>query len=438
MIVFVCESCARKLFVEEEHAGSEVQCPACGTTTTAPRQTLSAASLDDTAASSPDVGTAEATEYPSVVSETDNRPHVDTRLTYFLSPALAGDELGRLGKYRILKILGHGGMGVVYQAEDTQLERLVALKAMLPQLSGSATAGKRFLREARTMAKIKHDHVVTIYNVDEDRNVAFVAMELLTGESLSARLRREPVLPLRELLRIGRECADGLGAAHAQGLIHRDIKPGNVWLEAPKGRVKILDFGLARAAEQEEGQRLTQQGSLVGTPEYMAPEQTRDDNVDLRCDLWSLGVLLYRASTGKLPFQGTDTAGTIVALETETPLPPAQLNEALPAELSKLILQLLEKDREQRPASAEQVATALSALERRLRQSQLRAKSEVRKPASSDKPGSGVRKAPASKTSTAPAGKQRKLPWLLAGGLLAGTIAVAAAVIAALRGLLGP
>jgi serine/threonine protein kinase len=236
-------------------------------------------------------------------------------LTDFLAPPQAPDELGRLGNYRILKILGHGGMGVVYEAEDTRLKRLVALKAMLPTLAASASAGKRFLREAEAMAAVEHDHIVRIYQIDEDRGVPYMAMEFLKGEPLDVRLQRENQLPLGDVLKIGREIAIALDAAHVRGLIHRDIKPANIWLEhiaaglpavgmdaphappASRGlyRVKLLDFGLARAVSQDSG--LTQQGAIIGTPAYMAPEQGRGDTIDHRCDLFSLGVVLYRLAT---------------------------------------------------------------------------------------------------------------------------------------------
>src|SRR5262249_39032557 len=152
-------------------------------------------------------------------------------LTDLLGPPQADDELGRLGKYRILKVLGHGGMGVVYQAEDPELKRMVAIKAMLPGQAASANAGQRFLREAQAMAAIKHDHIVTIYQVDRARGVPFLAMEFLKGEPLAERLEREAKMPVAEVLRIGREIAQGLAAAHEHGLIHRDIKPANIWLE---------------------------------------------------------------------------------------------------------------------------------------------------------------------------------------------------------------
>ena len=228
-------------------------------------------------------------------SSPDKRHFID-----FLAPSQAADELGRLGCYRVLKVLGHGGMGVVFEAEDPQLRRKVALKAMLPTLAASETARKRFLREAQTAAAIEHDHIVPIFQVGEDRGVPFIAMPLLKGEPLDRRLLRESRLPLSEVIRIGRETAAGLAAAHKKGLIHRDIKPANLWLEET-GRVKILDFGLARAAA-DSGQ-LTQSGAIIGTPAYMAPEQVDGKTLDARCDLFSLGCVLYRLSTGELPFQ---------------------------------------------------------------------------------------------------------------------------------------
>jgi predicted Ser/Thr protein kinase len=285
-------------------------------------------------------------------------------LTDFLSPPQAADELGRLGKYRVLKILGYGGMGVVFKGEDTDLKRPVAIKAMLPTLAASASAGKRFKREAQAMAAVEHDHIVRIYQVDEDRGVPFMAMEFLKGEPLDERLKRHEKVPLSEVLRIGREIAEGLGAAHGQGLIHRDIKPGNVWLEAPRTRVKILDFGLARAAAQDSG--LTQQGAIIGTPAFMAPEQARGAAVDARCDLFSLGVVLYRLCTGRQPFTGTDTVSTLMAVATVDPPAPMALNADVPPELSALVMKLLEKDPARRTASAAEVVRALQSLEQQL------------------------------------------------------------------------
>jgi serine/threonine protein kinase len=282
----------------------------------------------------------------------------------FLAPAEAPDELGRLGPYRILKMLGTGGMGVVFQAEDVPLQRLVALKVLLPTLAASPSARQRFLREAQTAAALAHDHIIPIYQVGEHRGLPYLAMPFLEGEPLDCRLRREGRLPLVEVLRIGRETAEGLAAAHERGLVHRDIKPANLWLEGERGRVKIVDFGLALSTTRET--RLTQVGAIVGTPAYMAPEQAEGNPVDARADLFSLGCVLYRLSTGELPFKGETTIATLVAVATEPPRPLHRLNPRLPTPLTDLIMQLLAKRPTDRPRSAYAVAEALAAIERDL------------------------------------------------------------------------
>ncbi|HEV3263036.1 MAG TPA: serine/threonine-protein kinase, partial [Gemmataceae bacterium] len=285
-----------------------------------------------------------------------------TEATYdFLAPAQVPQELGRLGPYRILKVLGAGGMGVVFEAEDPHLDRLVALKAMLPALASNPLARQRFLREAKAAAAIEHDHIIVINEVGEERGVPFLAMPLLKGESLDDRLKREGKLPVTEVLRIGREVAVGLAAAHEHGLIHRDIKPGNIWLEGSRARVKILDFGVARVAADTA--HLTQSGVIVGTPAYMAPEQTRGGTVDQRADLFSLGCVLYRMATGEQPFKGTDTISILAALALDNPPTPRELDPNIPAALSDLVMQLLAKDPAGRPASARAVAAMLEALE---------------------------------------------------------------------------
>jgi serine/threonine protein kinase len=291
-----------------------------------------------------------------------SRPEDRGRELYdFLAPPQGPDELGRLGHYRVLKVLGAGGMGVVFLADEPALQRKVALKAMLPALAASESARQRFLREAQVAAAIEHDHIVAIHYVGEDRGVPFIAMPLLQGESLDERLQRQGRLPLREVLRIGRQMAEGLAAAHERGLIHRDIKPANVWLEGKKGRVKILDFGLARAAGG--GSNLTQAGAIVGTPSYMAPEQARAEALDGRCDLFSLGCVLYRMSTGRVPFQGRDTVSTLMAVATEMPPSPRSVNSEVSPALQALILRLLAKEPAGRPADAREVIEALAALE---------------------------------------------------------------------------
>jgi predicted Ser/Thr protein kinase len=283
-------------------------------------------------------------------------------LSQFLAPPQEPGEIGRLGPYRVLQVLGAGGMGVVFKAEDTQLQRVVALKVMKRELAASIAPRERFLREARAMAAVKHEHVATVYQVGEDRVVPFLAMELLEGETLESRLRHEGRLPVAEAVRVGREVATGLAAAHARGLIHRDVKPTNLWLEAPRGRVKILDFGLARVSQDDTG--LTRAGQIVGTPAYMAPEQARGEAVDGRADLFSLGCVLYRALTGHSPFERPEPLAVLEALANSQPPPPCEANPDVPPALSDLVLRLLAKDPAQRPASAQAVAEALEAVER--------------------------------------------------------------------------
>jgi hypothetical protein len=282
-------------------------------------------------------------------------------LTSFLAPPEQPDEVGRLGPYRILAVLAHGGMGVVFRARDPALDRLVALKAMLPGVAVVPSARERFLREARAAAALKHPHVVTIFQVGEDRGIPFLAMEFLEGEPLDDRLRREGRLPLAEVLRIGREIALALAAAHARGLVHRDIKPANLWLEGPTGHVKVLDFGLAWA--QANQAHLTQSGLIVGTPAYMAPEQAEGKPADPRCDLFSLGCVLYQMNTGALPFHGESTIAVLRALALHEPPPVAELCPESPPELSALVTRLLAKKPEDRPATAQEVAETLHTLE---------------------------------------------------------------------------
>jgi urea transport system substrate-binding protein len=285
-------------------------------------------------------------------------------LTSFLAAPQSPDELGWLAHYRVLKLLGRGGMGAVFQAEDTHLQRVVALKVILPESAADLAARERFLREARACAALKNDHVITIYQVGQDRDMPFLAMEFLQGQALADRLRLGGPLPVAEILRIGRQVADGLAAAHAQGLIHRDIKPANVWLEtqaAGPPRVKLLDFGLARAAGARSG--LTYTGDIVGTPQFMSPEQARGKELDPRSDLFSLGAVLYRMCSGRKPFHGDTVMAVLTALAVDTPRPLHELNAGLPPALVELVRRLLEKDPANRPASAAEVRDALAAVE---------------------------------------------------------------------------
>jgi serine/threonine protein kinase/predicted ATPase len=280
----------------------------------------------------------------------------------FLSPALEPDELGRLAHYRVLKVLGQGGMGVVLLAEDTHLQRPVALKVIRPEIGQTPLNRERFLREARAMAQVRSDHVVTVYQVGQADDVCYLAMELLEGEPLDSWLARVVIPPLDEVLRIGREIALALAAAHARGLVHRDVKPANVWLEAPARRVKLLDFGLARP--QAGSASLTNPGMIVGTPWYMAPEQARGEPLDGRADLFSLGCLLYQMVTGRPPFQGPTSLAVLSAVISQTPPPASQFNPALPAPLTDLLSRLLAKRPVDRPVSAEAVGDELQAVAR--------------------------------------------------------------------------
>ncbi|MBY0527712.1 MAG: protein kinase [Gemmataceae bacterium] len=296
------------------------------------------------------------------------RDNSSQEVTAMLAPSQGPGEIGRLGSYSVLKVLGQGGMGVVFQAEDPQLKRPVALKAMLPDVAARASARERFLREARAAAAIEHDHIVTIYQVGEDRGVPFLAMQFLKGMSLEDFLKKQKAankpLTWGQILKLGREIAKGLAAAHERGLIHRDIKPANIWLDAAAGgRVKILDFGLARGAEDAQ---LTQSGMIVGTAAYMAPEQAKSLKVDGRADLYSLGCVLYRLCTGRTPFIGPDAMAVLIAAATEEPPPVLEVNKDVPPDLAALTMKLLAKKPEDRPRSAADVVKAIAAIEKKL------------------------------------------------------------------------
>jgi WD40 repeat protein len=282
----------------------------------------------------------------------------------FLHPPQQREEIGRLGGYRVLEVMGVGGMGVVFRAEDPKLERLVALKAMKPEVAASKLAKDRFLREAKATAAIEHDNIVQIYQVGEDGDVPFIAMQFLCGESLRTRLKRDGKIASRDVVRIGRQVAAGLAAAHKQGLIHRDIKPDNIWIEEGTQRAKILDFGLVRTATDDAG--LTQSGMVLGTPRYMAPEQAQGEDVDHRCDLFSLGSVLYHLASGKAPFSGGNVTATLIAVAQNDPMPLEQHCPELDPDLSALIMRLLRKDPDQRPQTAAEVADLLADVERKL------------------------------------------------------------------------
>lgn len=446
MISFPCGSCTRPLKVKDELAGKKVKCPGCGQpifvpalTAAAPAKQVHSTNLGEGRTLPPSVSpigeertlppknpgqagkeslsdaegqTALGAERKGQETQSFPAEGPNPHLYDFLAPAVKPDEIGRLGPYRVLKVLGAGGMGVVFRAEDPHLERLVALKAMLPSMASSPSAKERFFREAKAAAALKHPHIVTIFQVGEDRGAPFLAMEFLEGEPLDDRLRRETRLPVPEILRIGREIAEGLEAAHEKCLIHRDIKPANLWLEGKKGHVKILDFGLARA--MGDTTHLTQSGAIIGTPAYMAPEQARTEKVDLRCDLFSLGCVLYCMCTGQRPFKGHDTISILMALATENPPSPVSLNLEIPTELSDLVMHLLAKKPEDRPASAKVVAETLQKIEANTAEMTAtpgRKTGKVKK--------GGTKKMEAARTQAGQLAKRRlPLLWLVGGGVL--------------------
>jgi serine/threonine protein kinase len=266
-------------------------------------------------------------------------------------PAVPGLLPGAVfSRYQILAWQGRGGMGVVYRAQDTLLRREVALKVLKQDWAAKPSVSIRFLREARALAAVRHDHVVEVYDYGEIDGVSFVTMPLLAGETLEKQLERQNCLKPSEVVRIGAELAEGLAAIHEKGLIHRDVKPSNVWLESPSGRVKLLDFGLARDTVDLE--RATVPGALVGTPAYMSPEQLNGREVDARSDLFSLGSVLYKAATGQLAFAAPTLSATLAAIGEKEPRPARAVNPSVPDGLSSLIEKLHRKNPQERPATA--------------------------------------------------------------------------------------
>lgn len=298
------------------------------------------------------------------MASTSATPKVITpaAITQCLRPAQGPDELGRLAHFKITRLLGQGGMGMVFEAIDLQLNRAVALKVIHPDTQSDPKARERFIHEAQACAALRHDHIVPIYQVGEDQNVIFLAMPLLQGMALDRWLQTQKQPHLMQVLRIGREVADGLAAAHAVGIVHRDIKLANIWLEAPKGRAVLLDFGLAGRIGVTN--TIMHKPECVGTPGYLAPEQARGIACDHRGDLFSLGVVLYRLCTGKMPYSTSETATDyFTALQKQPLTPPMELNKELPPALNELIVAMLAIQPEVRPESAKVVRTALQQIQ---------------------------------------------------------------------------
>ncbi len=274
----------------------------------------------------------------------------------FLAPSQRPGSLGRLGHYEVLEVVGRGGMGIVLRAFDDKLHRIVAIKVLAPALAASGSARQRFVREARAAAAVSHDHVIDIHAVEDAGPVPYLVMQFIDGQTLQAKIDHVGPLPLKEVLRIGLQIADGLTAAHRHGLVHRDVKPANILLENSIQRVRITDFGLARAVDDAS---LTQSGLIAGTPQYMSPEQAEGAKVDPRSDLFSLGSVLYTLCAGHPPFRANTTVAVLKRVCEETPRPLRESNPDIPGWLEALIARLHAKDPAGRFQTAAEVAELL-------------------------------------------------------------------------------
>lgn len=279
----------------------------------------------------------------------------------FLGPTTRSDSLGRIGHYEVLQILGKGGFGIVYRAFDDVLHRVVAVKVLSPQMAVTSPARKRFLHEARSSAAVRHENVVQVYEVGETP-LPFIVMEFIPGETLQQRLNRVGPVDVSEVLRIGKQIAEGLAAAHATDLIHRDIKPANVMIKGGQ-KAKITDFGLARAADDAT---MTQTGQVAGTPLYMAPEQANGEKLDHRADLFSLGSVLYQMVTGRPPFRAESTLAVLKRVAEDTPRPIREIIPEAPPWLCEIIPKLHEKKPDDRFQSARELADLLAHCEAQL------------------------------------------------------------------------
>ncbi|MDA8744216.1 serine/threonine protein kinase [Rubripirellula amarantea] len=311
--------------------------------------------LSPSSVQQPTVGEMNA-NHPSQVESPTTMAKLD-----FLEPSDDPAYLGKLHHFQISRIIGQGGMGIVLEAFDTHLHRTVAIKVLNPQYQTHEVARQRFCREGRAAAAISHEHVVPMYQVAKaaEGEVAFLVMQLIEGDTLEGRLSDGRPLPPNEVARIGMQIAAGLSAAHKKEVVHRDIKPGNVLIEADTHRVKLTDFGLARAVDDV---KLTKTGMVTGTPLYMSPEQALGDNADERSDLFSLGAVMYEMATGQAPFQAPSAIGVMQNITKLMPEPPYKVNREISRPLSDLIMSLLSKKPEDRPESASAVATALASI----------------------------------------------------------------------------
>jgi hypothetical protein len=283
----------------------------------------------------------------------------------FLQPAGRPNSLGRIGHHEVLEVLGKGGFGIVFRAFDEVLQRVVAVKVLAPSMAATSPARKRFIREAQSAARIQHENVVRVHEVSrDDERLPYLVMEFISGETLQQRLDRKGPLEASEVVRVGRQIAEGLAAAHEKGLIHRDIKPSNILIDrGPQDHAKITDFGLARAADDAS---LTRSGVVAGTPMYMAPEQAKGEALDHRADLFSLGSVMYAMLTGRPPFRAETTLAVLKRVAEEDPRPIREVIPEVPEWLCRIVEKLHAKNPADRFQSAKEVAEVLADCEKQL------------------------------------------------------------------------
>src|SRR5262245_3395024 len=288
-----------------------------------------------------------------------SQPPVDQSASAASSELRAHIERVLSAHYELDSEIGRGGMGVVYRARDKRLKRHIAIKVLPPELAFQSAIRTRFLREAETAAQLSHPNIVPIYTVDEIEGLVFFVMAYVSGDNLAKRLHEKGVLNVEDVRRISREVADALAYAHERGVVHRDIKPDNILLDASSGRTMVTDFGIARAASEGEN-RLTATGMAIGTPAYMSPEQAAGDRqVDGRSDLYSLGIVAYQVLVGEPPFGATSTPAMLVKHISERPTPVSQRRSDVPQGLARAVMMCLEKDPASRFPSAAAMVTAL-------------------------------------------------------------------------------
>lgn len=301
---------------------------------------------------------------PEEIDADSTLPTDDTWMS-LLKPGDDPDRLGELAGYDVIELIGRGGMGIVLRAHDPKLNRIVAIKLLAPELAANVMAVRRFLREAQAAAAVSHDHVVTIHAIDEEATPPVIVMEYIDGQSLQQKIDKVGALDVKSVLRIGMQTAAGLAAAHRQGLVHRDIKPANILLENGIERVKLTDFGLARAVDDIG---ITRTGEITGTPQYMSPEQAQSRRVDHRTDLFSLGCVLYAMCTGRAAFRADSAVAVLHSIVHDQPRPVRELNEDIPDWLCAIVSKLIAKNVDDRFDSAEEVEELLGQHLRHLQQ----------------------------------------------------------------------